>query len=258
MTVAVASVTVASYLHNQSALDAAGRVSIVDGAASIAAHFDELNADPQITAIGLSGAGGNVLTLTLAQTLNDTHALAALVGPFSIAATSSASGIEALTTSQIAQLSASSVTQIVATDEDVNLVTMTTAQREALGAAKLAIVEPYSGGSVEVVRFQANGALASVSYRGIVGQAYTQYTVSYGSNGLPESAAYSNGMTASYSYLSNGDYDVLTTGVTGEPYTAYETLYGSNGKPITAFYDNGMMATWTYNANGTHSVEYDG
>ena len=57
MTVAVASVTVASYLKNQSALDAAGPVSIVDGAASIAAHFDELNADPQVTSIALSGVG---------------------------------------------------------------------------------------------------------------------------------------------------------------------------------------------------------
>ena len=174
-----------------------------------------------------------MLTLTFAQTLKDTHGLAALAQPFSIAATSSAAGIEALTASQIAELSASGVTQIVATDEDINLVSMTSTQKAALGAANLAIVEPYSGGSVEVVRFQANGALASVSYRGIVGQPYTQYTVSYGTDGRPASAAYSNGMTASYTYLSNGDRDVLYTKVTGEPYTAYETLYGSNGKPIT-------------------------
>ena len=65
-------------------------------------------------------------------------------------------------------------------------------------------------------------------------------------------------MTASYTYLSNGSYDVLYAGVTGESYSAYEMHYGSNGKPVTAFYDNGMMATWTYNPNGTHSIEYDG
>ena len=78
MALAGASVTVAYYLQNQAALDAAGPISIVDGAAPIAAHFDELNADPEVTSITLSGVGGNVLTLTLAQALNDTHALAAL------------------------------------------------------------------------------------------------------------------------------------------------------------------------------------
>ncbi|HXZ14716.1 MAG TPA: hypothetical protein VEH77_01855, partial [Roseiarcus sp.] len=217
-----APVTVADYLQNKAALDAAGPVSIVDGAASIAAHLDDLNADPNVTSITLSGVGGNVLTLTLAQTLADTHALAALATPFSIAATSSAGGVEALTTSQIAQLAASGVTQIVATDIDVNLAALTTAQKEALSASNLAIVEPYSGGSVEVLRFQANGDLGSVSYRGIVGQPYTQYTVSYGANGQPASASYSNGMTASYTYLPNGGYDVLFAGVTGEPYTSYE------------------------------------
>ena len=96
MAVAGTPVTVAHYLRYQAALDAAGAVSIADGAVHVAAHLDELNADPQVTSILLSGAGGNVLTLTLAQALNDTHALAALAKPFSIAVTSSAGAIEAL------------------------------------------------------------------------------------------------------------------------------------------------------------------
>ena len=90
MAVAGTPVTVAHYLRYQAALDAAGAVSIANGAVHVAAHLDELNADPQVTSILLSGAGGNVLTLTLAQALNDTHALAALAKPFSIAVTSSA------------------------------------------------------------------------------------------------------------------------------------------------------------------------
>ena len=102
-------ITVSYYLQNRGALDAAGAVSIVDGAAHVAAHLDELNADPHVTTISLSGTGGNALTLTLAQALNDTHALAALAKPFSIAVVSSAG--EALTASQIAQLSASGVTR---------------------------------------------------------------------------------------------------------------------------------------------------
>jgi len=76
--VAPSSVTVAYYLQNKTALDATGPVSIVDGASHVAAHFDELNADPEVTSIALNGVGGDVLTLTLAQTLNDTHALGAL------------------------------------------------------------------------------------------------------------------------------------------------------------------------------------
>ena len=256
MTAAYASVTVDYYLKNKAALDAAGPVSIVGSAAHIAAHLDLLNADAQVLSISLNGAGGNVLTLTLAQALNDTHALAVLAKPFSIVATSSAGAIEALTTDQITQLSASGVTELRATDRDVDV--LTAAQKEALGAANLAIVEPYSGGSVEVVRHQRNGLLASVSYSGIAGQSYTSYTVSYGADGKPASATYSNGMTSSYTYLPGGSYDVLYAGVTGEPYTAYEMHYGSNGKPITAFYDNGMMGIWTYNPDGTHSIEYDG
>src|SRR5271165_4850423 len=97
MALAGASVTVDYYLNNKAALDAAGPVSIIDGAAHVAAHLDELNADPQLSSISLSGVGGNVLTLILAQALNDIHALAVLAKPFSIAVTSSSAAIEALT-----------------------------------------------------------------------------------------------------------------------------------------------------------------
>ncbi len=124
--------------------------------------------------------------------LNDTHALAALAKPLSIAVVSSAGDIEALTASQIARLSASGVTQLKATDQYVDL---TAAQKQTLGAAKLAVVQPYGGGSAEVMRYQPSGLLASVSYRGIVGAAYTSYTITYGTDGRPISACSSNGMT---------------------------------------------------------------
>ena len=94
MTVASASVRVGSYLKNIATLDAAGTVSIVDGAASIAAHLDELDSDPQVMLITLSGVGGNVLTLTLSQVLHDARALAALTGRYSIAVTGSAAAIK--------------------------------------------------------------------------------------------------------------------------------------------------------------------
>ncbi len=255
MALAGASVTVDYYLNNKAALDAAGPVSIVDGAAHVAAHFDELNADPQVSSISLSGVGGDVLTLTLAQALNDVHALAVLVKPFSIAVTSSSGAIEALTAGQIAQLSASGVTQLKATDQDVEL---TAVQRQALGAANLAVVQPYSGGSVEVIRYQPNGLVASASYRGIVGQPYTDYTISYGSDGKPVTATFSNGLTKTWTYNADGSYDLAYTGVTGETYTSYTVAYGADGKPVSASYNNGMTASWTYLANGSYDVLYAG
>ena len=288
MGLAGAPVTVAYYLKNKAALDAAGAVSIVDGTAHIAAHLDELNADPQVTSISFSGpldANGTPLTLTLAQALNDTHALAAFTSTVCIAATSSAGAIEALTASQIAQLSLSGVTQLVATDQGVDL---TAAQKQALGAVRLAIVQPYSGGSVDVIRYQSSGLLASVSYRGIVGQPYTDYTIFYGSDakptnasysngmketwtyspdgsyyttsygldGRPMSASFSNGLTKTWAYNADGSYSIAYTGVTGQNYTSYTVDYGTDGEPASASYSNGMTASWTYLANGSYDVLY--
>ncbi|HXZ16725.1 MAG TPA: hypothetical protein VEH77_12270 [Roseiarcus sp.] len=254
-----AQVTVAYYLANKALLDAAGNISIVDGASHVAAHFDQLNADPAITSIALNGVGGEVLTLTLAQTLKDTHAVGALKKPFSIAATASAASIEALTPDQIGDLGWSGVTQIVATDQDVDL---TNDQHGALGGANIAIVEPLSGGGEEVKRYQPLGPMvASIKYRGIVGEAYTSCAVIYGTNGQPASASYSNGMTATWSY---GDgYPVASyAGVTGEAYTSYTIRYGTIGKnanvPSSASYSNGMTAVWTYNADGSYSIAYAG
>src|SRR5208283_2482142 len=135
------------------------------------------------------------------------------------------------------------------TDQDVDL---TAAQKMALGSAKLAIVQPYSGGSEEVIRYQPCGMLASVSYRGIVGAAYTSYTIAFGTDGRPVSASYSNGMTRSWTYNSDGSYEISYAGVTGQDYTSYSIDYGTNGKPASASYSNGMTATWTYNADGSY------
>jgi hypothetical protein len=256
MGLAGAPVTVAYYLQNKAALDAAGAVSIVDGAAHVAAHLDELNADPQVTSISLSGplhANGAPLTLTLAQALNDTHALAAFSSTVCIAATSSAGTIEALTASQIAQLSFSGVTQLVATDQGVDL---TAAQKQALGTVRVAIVQPYSGGSAEVIRYQSSGLLASVSSRGIVGQPYTDYTIFYGSDGRPTSASFSNGLTKTWAYNADGSYSIAYTGVTGQNYTSCTVDYGTDGERMSASYSNGMTASWTYLANGSYDFLY--
>jgi hypothetical protein len=93
---------------------------------------------------------------------------------------------------------------------------------------------------------------------GITGQAYTSYTLQYGSNGEVESAAFSNGMTAAWTYNSNGSYQVAYAGVTGRAYTSYIVQYGSNGERNGESFSDGMTATWTYNSNGSYQVAYAG
>ena len=66
-------VTVADYLANQAALDAAGSVTISDTAANVSSAIDTINADTHVSAITLLGA--TQLDLTAAQALGDTLAL---------------------------------------------------------------------------------------------------------------------------------------------------------------------------------------
>ena len=67
-----------------------------------------------------------------------------------------------------------------------------------------------------------------------------------------------NGMTAAWTYNSDGSYDVAYSGVAGQPYTAYTIDYAANGRQESAFYDTGMTATWTYNPDGSYDVAYSG
>ena len=129
-----------------------------------------------------------------------------------------------------------------AVDNDVAL---TTAQKQALGAAGIAVEQPFSGGSVEVTAYRASGAVKSVEHLGIVGAAYRSYTVGYGANGKPLSASYSNGMRAAWTYNADGSYEIAYVGVTGQNYTSY-TVITANGRPISASYGNGMTAAWEF------------
>jgi hypothetical protein len=58
---AIGSVSVADYLANQTALDAAGDVRIADTAANIAANFDALNSDSNISWIAVTDGGALTL-----------------------------------------------------------------------------------------------------------------------------------------------------------------------------------------------------
>jgi len=89
-------VTVAGYLANRAALDAAGHIAIADTTSNVSASFDLLNADPNIASITLSAAGTPTLSLSVAQALNDTHALGAITNAsYAIAVADSAANISA-------------------------------------------------------------------------------------------------------------------------------------------------------------------
>ena len=59
-------------------------ITISDTAANVAARFDALNGDSQVTSIVLTDAGIPTLTLTAAQYANDTKALGEITTPYSI------------------------------------------------------------------------------------------------------------------------------------------------------------------------------
>ena len=242
--------------HALSAItNASYAIAVVDSAANISANFDALNEDPNIASIALAAGGSQTLTLSLAQATNDTRALGEILYPYAITIADSAADLAALTTAAIANLSDLGVTMLQAVDKDVAL---TTAQKQALGAAGIAFEQPFSGGSVEVTAYRASGAVKSVEYLGIVSAAYTSYTVGYGANGKPLSASYSNGMMAAWTYEADSSYEIAYVGVTGEPYTSYTAVYAANGQPESASYGNGMTAVWTYNADGSYQIAYAG
>jgi len=222
-------------------------VAITDTGANVAASFDALNADRHITTI-LPTGGSQDLTLTLSQILNDTHALA-LLDPFLITVTGSAASLNALSTAQIAAFASNGVTQLEVSGADL---TLTLAQREALGANGISILQPYASGTNEILTYAASGLRASATYQGLSGLDYTSYTVDYSANGKPASATYSNGQSKTWTFNANGTYVIAFTGVTGQAYSSYAITYSANGKPVSATYGNGLSETWTFNANGTY------
>jgi hypothetical protein len=75
-------VSVATFLADQSTLDKmAGGFTISDTAGDVAQHFDALNADANVTSIGLTDGGVPTLSISLAEAMNDTRALDAITTP---------------------------------------------------------------------------------------------------------------------------------------------------------------------------------
>jgi hypothetical protein len=102
-------------------------------------------------------------------------------------------------------------------------------QKQALGAAGIALEQPFSGGSEEVIAFSPSGVRQSAEYLGIVGEPYTSCTVDYGTNGEPTNASFSNGMTAIWTYNADGSYDGAYQNATGLGYSSFENMHNAAG-----------------------------
>ena len=121
------------------------------------------------------------------------------------------------------------------------------------------VVSSISGkGYSAYERIYSNGTFLGTDYftTGIAGPPYTSKAVLDGTNGKPESASFSNGMTETWTYNPDGSYQTAYADVTGAPYTSKTVQYGTNGKAESASFGNGMTETWTYNPDGSYQIAY--
>ena len=134
----------------------------------------------------------------------------------------------------------------------------------------------WSNGStvIQTETWNADGTINNVHYYDITGQPYTDYDVVYANN-QPVSATYSNGMTETWTYASDGSanatgstgvsastntlQELTYEGIAGQKYTSTDTLYGDNGKPVSEVWANGAttIQTEAWNSDGTiNNVHY--
>ena len=64
--------------------------------------------------------------------------------------------------------------------------------------------------------------------------------MSYGANNKPADATFSNGMTETWTYNSDGTLSqAITEGITGQKYTSTDLIYGANNTPASEVWSNG-------------------
>ncbi len=79
----------------------------------------------------------------------------------------------------------------------------------------------------------------------MTGRAYSSYEVVYGANGKPASASYGDGMTAIWTYNTDGSFRIAYTGGAGASYTTMLSDYDSLGR---------LESSLTANTNGTYTL----
>jgi endoglucanase len=127
--------------------------------------------------------------------------------------------------------------------------------------------ETFSNGVTEAFTYASNGPMTTAIYAGLAGQqvlgeSYTSYEVFYGANGKVTSETYSNGISQSMTYASNGYIsEAVTTGITGQAYTSTDTVYGTYGNALTETWRNGTtpvkVVTWNVDESLHEILTYD-
>jgi len=237
---------------DQAELDAFGPVPVYDTGADILANLSEIVADMHI---GSLHPTDGALTLSVAQAQALIGAGLTLVPPagsFNLVA-DKAANLKSLTAAQIARLPELGVNRIQATDQDVAL---TVTQRAALGAAGVALLQPYSGGSYEAINYTATGALGDVDYFGVANKPYVSFDVIYGADGKRASETWlASGRAIYQTETWNGDGSFAITNMGGgaafgAAYTSYDVSYNALGKPVSETWSNKAEETRSYGATG--------
>lgn len=165
----IAGVSVAEFLANQASLDAGGYFTISDQSQAISQAFDGLDADWHVT--GITVTDGVPLTLTTAQALNDTYALAAVGNP-PLGVADTAANISANFDALVRDASVSSLTL---TDAGTPTLTLTAAQlfgdRQLFGEItnpqyQIAVVDTAANVASSLGNIDANPDVTSVTLTG--------------------------------------------------------------------------------------------
>ncbi len=260
--------TAAQALDDTSALgkitNASYAIAISDTAANVAANFDALNADANVTSITLTDNG--TLTLTVAQALDDTSALGEITNA------NTAVAISDTAANVVANLDALNadpyVRAITLTGGGTPTLTITqnqaiddaSALAEIQGSYTLVISDPgvydasaFTAAQVSV-SIDANGTPVLVTPNG------TEVLTGVTTIDLSGATITANGDTLTQTNA-DGSKLVSTFNITGQIYTSSAIAYGSDGELLSTTYDgvtgNGNLSSFEYLYAGGNQVGSD-
>lgn len=257
--------TVNQFLADQSQIDLPGiTITITDTAANISAAFDALNADTHVTSITIGGAGGQVLTLSVAQALGDPRALGLITNAnYLIAIADSAANVAAALT---ALSSNPLITSITLTGQGPAALSLAVSQALAGLHALGLITSPHmltitdTAVDLRALTPAQIGALAADGLTLVVAtDAAANFNAAQkqalGAAGVKFAEPYSNGQLATWTLNGDGStHDILYTNVTGQKWDATDAFYGANGRVASEVWTAGGALVQTQNWNGDGSV----
>ena len=256
-----APVTVATYLANHAALDAAGNVMISDTAANVASAIDTLNADTHVSAITLLKSTN--LNLDVAQALGDTRALNAITNSsYGITVTDTGANVAA----NIAALNADTHITSILPQGGAQPLTLDLTQMTS-DARAISLLDPFNITvtgvasdlsaltTVEIATFATDGVTTLDATDANLSLNSAQRT-ELGAAGISTEQPYAAGTDRVITYTASGGFStILYEGITGG-YTSWMVDYGANNRPTTATYSNGVTRAWSYNTDGSWSTTF--